>query len=83
MKPSGGVLRMALARFGAAAADTPFVGDQVDDLKAAFHAGCQRVLVRTGLGAKTEAAGLPAYVAPVAIVDDLAAAVDARLRNRL
>ena len=27
---------------GAAAADTPFVGDQADDLKAAFHAGCQR-----------------------------------------
>ena len=28
MKPSGGMLREALARYGAAAADTPFVGDQ-------------------------------------------------------
>jgi D-glycero-D-manno-heptose 1,7-bisphosphate phosphatase len=36
MKPSGGMLREALARYGAAAADTPFVGDQADDLKAAF-----------------------------------------------
>ena len=82
MKPSGGMLRAALARFGAAAAYTPFVGDQVDDLRAAFHAGCQRVLVRTGLGSKTLAQGLPTYVAPVAVFDDLAGAVDAKLANR-
>ena len=49
MKPAAGMLREALARFGARAADTPFVGDQVEDLKAAFHAGCRRVLVRTAL----------------------------------
>ena len=34
MKPAAGMLREALARFGARAADTPFVGDQVEDLKA-------------------------------------------------
>jgi D-glycero-D-manno-heptose 1,7-bisphosphate phosphatase len=79
MKPSAGMLREALARFGARAADTPFVGDQVDDLKAAFHAGCQRVLVRTGLGRKALADGLPQYVEPVAVYDDLAAAVHAHL----
>ncbi len=82
MKPSGGMLREALARYGAVAAHTPFVGDQVDDLRAAFHAGCQRVLVRTGLGSKTLAQGLPTYVTPVAVFDDLAGAVDAKLATR-
>ena len=57
MKPAAGMLREALARFGARAADTPFVGDQVEDLKAAFHAGCRRVLVRTGLGRKLSKTG--------------------------
>jgi D-glycero-D-manno-heptose 1,7-bisphosphate phosphatase len=78
-KPSGGMLRQALARYGAHPAETPFVGDQADDLKAAFHAGCRRVLVRTGLGRKTLEQGLPQYVEPVAVYDDLAAAVDAEL----
>jgi D-glycero-D-manno-heptose 1,7-bisphosphate phosphatase len=79
MKPAAGMLREALARFSARGADTPFVGDQVEDLKAAFHAGCRRVLVRTGLGRKSLEDGLPDYVQPVAIYDDLAAAVDAHL----
>jgi D-glycero-D-manno-heptose 1,7-bisphosphate phosphatase len=82
MKPAAGMLREALVRFGAGPADTPFVGDQVDDLKAAFHAGCRRVLVRTGLGTKALEAGLPQYVQPVAVYDDLAAAVDAHLAER-
>ena len=82
LKPAAGMLREALARFGAAATDTPFVGDQVEDLKAAFHAGCPRVLVRTGLGRKALEDGLPDYVQPVAVYDDLAAAVDAHLAQR-
>jgi D-glycero-D-manno-heptose 1,7-bisphosphate phosphatase len=79
MKPAAGMLREALAYYGARAADTPFVGDQVDDLKAAFHAGCPRVLVRTGLGRKALSDGLPQYLEPVAVYDDLAAVVDAHL----
>ena len=43
MKPAAGMLREALANYGAAPTDTPFVGDQLADLKAAFHAGCPRV----------------------------------------
>ena len=82
-KPSAGMLRAAVARYGAVPGETPFVGDQADDLKAAFHAGCQRVLVRTGLGRKTLKEGLAAYLSPVAVHDDLAAAVDARLAGRL
>jgi D-glycero-D-manno-heptose 1,7-bisphosphate phosphatase len=82
MKPGAGMLREALATYRANPADTPFVGDQVDDLKAAFHAGCPRVLVRTGLGRRALEDGLPQYVEPVAVYDDLAAAVDAYLGNR-
>jgi D-glycero-D-manno-heptose 1,7-bisphosphate phosphatase len=78
-KPSAGMLREAIAHFGALPAETPFVGDQADDLRAAFHAGCRRVLVRTGLGRKSLMAGLPPYVGPVAVFDDLAGAVSAEL----
>jgi D-glycero-D-manno-heptose 1,7-bisphosphate phosphatase len=83
LKPSAGMLREALARYGAPAAQTPFVGDQADDLKAAFHAGCPRVLVRTGLGRKTIEEGLPHYVGPVAVFDGLDDAVAAQLSGRL
>lgn len=78
-KPAGGMLREAVAAFGADAADTWFVGDQKDDLQAALHAGCRGVLVRTGLGRKLVAAGLPLYLARTPVYRDLAAAVDARL----
>jgi D-glycero-D-manno-heptose 1,7-bisphosphate phosphatase len=81
-KPSCGMLAEALSRYAATPSETPFVGDQVDDLKAAFHAGCKRVLVRTGLGRKTLAQALPDYVLPVAVHDDLAAVVDAQLDGR-
>jgi D-glycero-D-manno-heptose 1,7-bisphosphate phosphatase len=82
LKPAAGMLLEAMARFGARPADTPFVGDQAEDLKAAFHAGCRRVLVRTGLGRKVLEHGLPRYVEPVAVYDDLAAAVDAHLAEQ-
>jgi D-glycero-D-manno-heptose 1,7-bisphosphate phosphatase len=73
-KPAAGMLREALAAYGARAADTPYVGDQADDLRAAFHAGCRRVLVRTGLG-REALARLPAWVAPVSVHCNLLAAV--------
>lgn len=78
-KPAAGMLREALAAFDARAGDTPFIGDQSDDLQAAFHAGCRPILVKTGLGRKTLAEGLPAYVAGVGIHADLAEAVAALL----
>src|SRR6185295_3874533 len=81
-KPAAGMLREALAYYGVRAAETPFVGDQADDLKAAFHAGCQRVLVLTGLGRKTLSSGaVPSYVAPVAVWMNLSAAVEAMLKT--
>lgn len=80
LKPSGGMLREAVRRYGAHAFQTAFVGDQSDDLKAAFRAGCRRVLVRTGLGLKTLERGFADYLQPVAVFDDLAAAIEAELR---
>ena len=72
-KPSAGMLHEALVYYGANAS-TPFIGDQADDLKAAFHAGCRRILVRSGLGAEALAEGIPDWVRPYAVFDDLAAA---------
>ncbi len=81
-KPRPGMIEAALKKFAAAAADTPLIGDALRDLEAAAAAGCPRLLVRTGKGAATEAAGLPPSVRPVAVHDDLAAAVTAVLRDR-
>ena len=83
MKPAPGMLKEALRRFGARPEATPFVGDQADDLKAAFRAGCPRVLVRTGLGRKTLEEGLPDYVQPVLVVDDLYDAAERILHGAL
>lgn len=82
-KPAPGMLLEALARFGADAARTPMIGDALRDLQAAAAAGCPRMLVRTGKGAETEAAGLPPDVQPAACFDDLGAAVDSLLGRRL
>jgi D-glycero-D-manno-heptose 1,7-bisphosphate phosphatase len=78
-KPAPGMLLEALDRFGATPETTPMIGDSLRDMEAAAQAGCRRVLVRTGKGRATEAAGLPDDVQPVLIVDDLAAAVDCLL----
>jgi D-glycero-D-manno-heptose 1,7-bisphosphate phosphatase len=78
-KPRPGMLIEALGRFGAEPGRTPMIGDDLRDLEAAHAAGCPRVLVRTGKGAATQAAGIPAALLPVAVHADLAAAVDALL----
>jgi D-glycero-D-manno-heptose 1,7-bisphosphate phosphatase len=81
-KPGPGMLREALARFRASPAETPMIGDSLGDLRAAAAAGCKRVLVRTGKGALTQAAGLPPELMPVAVHEDLWSAVDALLAAR-
>ena len=68
-------LRDAITTFGASPQTTFFVGDQKADLQAAYHARCRGILVRTGMGAKTLAEGLPTYLEPVEVAGDLAAAV--------
>ncbi len=78
-KPNPGMLRQALGRFRAEAAATPLIGDSLRDLEAAAALGCPRILVRTGNGAATQAAGLPRRLLPVRVHDDLAAATDVLL----
>lgn len=81
-KPAPGMLNEALAQFGERPDKCPMIGDALRDLEAASAAGCPRVLVRTGKGRATEAAGWPASIDPVRIHDDLWDAVDAILTGR-
>jgi D-glycero-D-manno-heptose 1,7-bisphosphate phosphatase len=74
-KPAAGMLREALRRFGTDPADAAMIGDGLRDLQAAKATGCARHLVRTGNGTKTQAEGVPHDVLPVAVHDNLAAAV--------
>lgn len=74
-KPGPGMLREAIARFRADTVTTPMVGDSLGDMQAAKAAGCRRVLLRTGHGAKTQAAGLPPELSPIEVHADLAAFV--------
>lgn len=74
-KPGDGMLREVLRRFSFAPYDAVFVGDSLSDLQAAAKAGCARILVRTGKGPATQAAGIPPELLPVAVRADLADAV--------
>lgn len=75
-KPAPGMLLEGIKKFHADPARTPFVGDMLRDMQAAVAAGCPRVLVRTGKGARLEAEGIPAEIFPVTITDDLFTAAD-------
>jgi len=78
-KPAPGMLREAMTRFRVAAAESVMIGDSLVDLQAAAAAGCARVLLRSGKGRATQAAGLPRELLPVAIHEDLAGWVAAHL----
>lgn len=80
-KPAPGMLFEAMRRFRIAAEDTVMIGDALSDLEAASAAGCRRILLRTGKGAAAQAEGLPRHVLPVAVCEDLAAAVDSLLES--
>lgn len=73
-KPAPGMLLEALSDFGVEAAQTPFVGDALRDLEAAYAAGCPRWLVKTGKGARLLAEGLPASLSPVMVTADVRSA---------
>lgn len=80
-KPAPGMLLEALKHFNARPAYSYMIGDALRDLEAAYHAGCQRILVRTGKGAKTETEGIPNFLGPVSIYDNLAIAVKTLLEK--
>jgi D-glycero-D-manno-heptose 1,7-bisphosphate phosphatase len=81
-KPGAGMLRDALSQFGAAAPETPMIGDALRDLQAAATAGCPRHLVLTGKGRATADAGLPQSLLPVMLHENLWNAVDRLLSER-
>ena len=73
-KPKAGLFVEIAARYSRDLVDVPAVGDSLRDLLAAASVGAQPLLVRTGKGEKTLAAGgLPANTPVFA---DLGAAVD-------
>lgn len=75
-KPGPGMLREAMSQFRARVGETVMIGDALRDLEAAAKVGARRILVRTGKGAATQGAGLPAEVLPVMVCADLWDAVD-------
>lgn len=80
-KPGAGMLNEALSQFRGVAAETPMIGDSLRDLQAATAAGCQRILVRTGNGAATQAYSLSPDILPVSVHENLRDAVDMLLKR--
>jgi D-glycero-D-manno-heptose 1,7-bisphosphate phosphatase len=75
-KPLPGLISMIGERYGVGLAETYIVGDSLRDLRAGVSVGCAPHLVRTGKGARLDAAALEALAAeiPHAVVHaDLAA----------
>jgi len=56
-KPKPGMMQEIARRFNVSLADVPAIGDSLRDLEAAAAVGAQPILVLTGKGAKTQAAG--------------------------
>ena len=76
-KPKPGMFDDIARRFNTSLAGIPSIGDSLRDMQASAAAGAQPVLVLTGKGAKTMAAGgLPD---DTQVYDDLAAAVRAMI----
>jgi D-glycero-D-manno-heptose 1,7-bisphosphate phosphatase len=76
-KPRSGLFDEIAARYGCVLSDVPAVGDSLRDLEAAVAVGAIPVLVRTGKGKRTLAAG--GMPGGTTVFDDLAGAVSALL----
>ena len=72
-KPAPGLLHQLAAHYGIALAGVPVVGDSRRDLEAARAVGARPILVRTGNGRQTEAAG---KAGDAEVYDDLSAAAE-------
>lgn len=73
-KPAPGMFEEIAKRFRMSLAGVPAVGDSLRDLVASAALGCQPMVVRTGKGAKTLAAG--GMPEGTLIFDDLAAVAE-------
>jgi len=73
-KPKSGMLNEIATRYGSDLKGVPTVGDSLRDLQAAASVGARPLLVKTGKGERTLAAGdLPS---DTPVFDDLSAAVE-------
>ncbi|MDQ1302232.1 MAG: D-glycero-D-manno-heptose 1,7-bisphosphate phosphatase [Pseudomonadota bacterium] len=80
-KPRPGLLQQIEARFGCSLKGQPVIGDSARDLQAAVAVSARAILVRTGNGLATERkldSG-----SKVEVFDDLAAAANSLIRNRV
>ena len=75
-KPGTGMLLQAVQDLNIDLAHSWLVGDTASDLAAGREVGCRTVLVRTGYGRKTERDLVADEPHPIAIVDDIGAAID-------
>jgi D-glycero-D-manno-heptose 1,7-bisphosphate phosphatase len=78
-KPRPGLLQQIAADYGQPLTDVPVIGDSLRDLDSARAMGARPMLVRSGKGERTLAAGEGLDGVPV--YADLAAAVEALLRE--
>jgi len=81
-KPGCGMMKAAMTMFSEKPKNTVLIGDSQTDLQAATKAGCHRILVRSGKGAKTQANGIPSDLLPVSVARDLTEATDYILNGR-
>jgi D-glycero-D-manno-heptose 1,7-bisphosphate phosphatase len=79
-KPRPGMLLEIGQRFNVSLQDVVFIGDSISDVKAAYSAHAQAMLVRTGKGVKAEKILQNECKGNVPVFDDLAAAVTAILQ---
>jgi D-glycero-D-manno-heptose 1,7-bisphosphate phosphatase len=78
-KPKPGLLEDIAARYQCSLTGVPFIGDTINDIKAAHAAGAQPILVRTGKGEAALAAAGQQELKNVPVYKDLAQAVQAIL----
>ena len=79
-KPKPGLLNEIGDRFHARLADVMFVGDNINDVRAAQAAGAQPVLVRTGKGKHTAGVLEKNGLTDIPVYDDLADVVNSLLQ---
>lgn len=80
-KPRPGLLTDIGNRFQASLSNVLFVGDNINDIKAAQAAGARPVLVKTGKGKQTARMLAEKKIRNIPVYDDLADAVDSILEH--
>lgn len=81
-KPKPGLLNEIASRFQTDLGDVIFVGDNINDVKAARAAGAQPVIVKTGKGAQTASMLVENKLNGIPVYDDLAGVVNSILEDQ-